>query len=37
MKKSSFVMILFVIATAVSYAIFEFILGNPSNFADYAT
>lgn len=37
MKKSSFVMILFVIAMAVSYAIFEFILGNPSNFADYAT
>ncbi len=36
MKKSAFVVILFFIAMIVSFGIFEFVLGNPANFADAA-
>ncbi len=37
MKKSSFVLILFFFAMAAGIAIWEFILGNPSNFSDPLT
>jgi biopolymer transport protein ExbB len=37
MKKSAFVVILFFIAFAASLLIYEFFLGNPANFLDFAT
>jgi len=37
MKQSAFIVILFIFALAASIGIFEFVLGNGANFADYAT
>ena len=37
MKQSAFIVILFFIAIVVSFGIYELVLGNPANFADYAT
>ncbi|MBI5731705.1 MAG: MotA/TolQ/ExbB proton channel family protein [Ignavibacteriales bacterium] len=37
MKQSAFIVILFFIALVAAFGIYEFILGNPANFADYAT
>lgn len=37
MKQSSFVIILFFVALAAGISIYEFVLGNPANFLDYAT
>ncbi len=37
MKQSAFIVSLFFIAMIAAYLIYEFVLGNPANFADYVT
>jgi biopolymer transport protein ExbB len=37
MKQSAFIVTLFFVAMISAYVIYEFVLGNPANFADFAT